>query len=423
MSAESMTAIFLIAVMAEFFIRSWLGRRQVASVTVHRDAVPAAFAGRVGLAAHQKAADYTVARERFAHPERLIEVAVLVAFTVGGGIAVLAAATSSLPAPWNDVALVVAYVLISGLIGLPFSWWRTFRVEARFGFNRTTMGTWVADLAKGLAVGAVLGIPLLLAMLWLMRHGGALWWLWAWGVWMAFQVLVLVLYPTVIAPLFNTFSPLPAGDARARIESLLARCGFAVRDLYVIDGSRRSAHGNAYFVGFGRARRIVFFDTLLDTLAPQEVESVLAHELGHYKLRHIAKRLVLSAIASLALLAALAWLRDATWFAAGLGVADAAAASRPGVALLLFMLALPPFLFLATPLSSRISRKHEFEADAFATANASAAALASALVKMVEENASTLTPDPLHSAFYDSHPPPALRIARLEAALPAGSAA
>jgi STE24 endopeptidase len=415
MTAALFTALFVAALATMFFVQSWLGARQVVNVLRHRDRVPDAFAARIPLAAHQKAADYTVARQRFARVNRVIDLALTVALTLGGGVALGALLTAGLPAPWNDVVLIGTLAVASGAISLPLAWWRTFVLEARFGFNRTTLATWIADIAKGVALSVTLGLPLLLVVLWLVRHGGTYWWLWVWGVWIAFQVLMLVLYPTVIAPIFNKFSPLPAGDARTRIEALLARVGFAARDLFVIDGSRRSSHGNAYFVGFGRARRIVFFDTLLATLAPREVESVLAHELGHYKLKHVAKSLLLSAVASLALLALLAWIGGERWFYAGLGVADPEAATRPGVMLCLFMLALPPFAFLASPLMATYSRRHEFEADAFAAHNASADALADALVKMYEDNAATLTPDPLHSAFYDSHPPAGVRIAHLAA--------
>jgi len=309
--------------------------------------------------------------------------------------------------------------LIGGLVGLPFSWYRTFRLEARFGFNRTTLRLWLGDLAKGLVLAAVLGLPLTLAILWLMERAGSLWWLWAWLVWFAFQVLMLFLYPTVIAPMFNRFTPLPAGAARERIERLLARCGFHVAGLFVMDGSKRSGHGNAYFTGFGKARRIVFFDTLLTRLVPDEIEAILAHELGHYKLRHVLKRIVWSALVSLAFLALLAWVAATDWFYVGLGIpADllAVAQARPGVALALFLLALPVFVFILSPLAARYSRRHEFEADAFAARNASARALVSALVKLYEDNAATLTPDPVHSAFYDSHPPASIRVARLQEA-------
>src|SRR5690348_10272937 len=348
--------------------------------------------------------------------ETAVDAAVLLLVTLGGGLAWLFAATQALDAPAlvRDVLLLVGVSVIGGVSALPFSWWRTFRIEERFGFNRTTLATWVADLAKGIAVGAALGLPLAFLVLWLMKSAGAYWWLLVWIAWMAFQLLVLVLYPTLIAPLFNRFSPLPPGDARERIERLLARCGFRSSGLFVMDGSRRSAHGNAYFTGFGAARRIVFFDTLLARLAPEEIEAVLAHELGHFKLKHVIKRTAWYAAASLALLALLGWLVGEPWFYDGLGVAGPA--PRFGVALVLFMLALPAFTFIVSPLAALYSRRHEFEADQYAARNASAPALARALVKLYEDNATTLTPDPLHSAFYDSHPPAPARIARLEPA-------
>jgi len=343
---------------------------------------------------------------------------VLVALTLGGVLGGLVAWTGTLPAGplWQDLALLVLVGLITGVLALPFAYWRTFVIEARFGFNRMTLGLWLADLAKGTLLAAALGVPLALIALWLMRAAGPLWWFWVWAVWIGFQVLVLALYPTVIAPLFNKFSPLPAGAARDRIEALLARCQFAARGLFVMDGSRRSNHGNAFFTGFGRGRRIVFFDTLLSRLAPDEIEAVLAHELGHFKRRHVQKRMLWMAAVSLAFLALLAQLMGAAWFYDGLGVP--LVPDRPGVALILFFLVLPVFTFLLGPLASLYSRKHEFEADAFAAQHASAGSLVLALVKLYEDNASTLTPDPLHSAFYDSHPPAAVRIARLETAAP-----
>ena len=281
-----------------------------------------------------------------------------------------------------------------------------------------TLGLWLGDLAKGIAIAVVLGLPLLVLVLWLMRVAGTLWWLWAWGAWMGFQLLILVLYPTLIAPLFNKFTPMGENPARSRVEDLLARCGFRSAGLYVMDGSKRSGHGNAYFTGFGKAKRIVFFDTLLERLAPEEIEAVLAHELGHFKLKHVAKRIAWSAALSLAVLALLAFLAREPWFYAGLGIPQAllpVAMDRPGVALELFLLAFPVFTFVLEPLSAQYSRRHEFEADAFATRHASPAALTLALVKLYEDNAATLTPDPLHSAFYDSHPPAAIRIAHIEA--------
>jgi len=409
------TVIFLFALAVSLAMQLWLARRQVQHVAANRTAPPAHFATRITLAAHQKAADYTIARTRLGMLETVLEAIVLLALTLGGGLAVLAARADLLPVDtlWQDVALVVAVTLLAALIGLPISWYRTFVIEERFGFNRMTLGLWLADLAKGALLGALLGIPLLTLVLWLMARAGTLWWLYAWLVWVAFQMLMLVLFPTVIAPLFNKFRPLADEPLRARVERLLARCGFAAKGLFVMDGSRRSSHGNAYFTGFGAARRIVFFDTLLSRLQPEEIEAVLAHELGHFKLKHVVKRIAWFAAASLLLLALLGWLVGEPWFYAGLGVS--VAPPRYGVALVLFMLALPVFTFLAAPLTSLYSRRHEFEADAYAAEYASAPALVAALVKLYEDNANTLTPDPLHSVFYDSHPPAAARIARLEA--------
>jgi STE24 endopeptidase len=414
LTATAFTAIYLVALSLSAGVHLWLARRQAKHVAQHRDAVPAAFAERIGLPAHRRAADYTVQRTRLGMAETLVEALVLLALTLGGGLAALAAWTASLPggALAQDLGLVVAVALVSGAAAIPFSYVHTFGIEARFGFNRTTRALWLTDLVKGVLVGAVLGLPLVALILWLMRAAGAYWWVWAWLAWIAFQVLVLALYPTVIAPLFNKFSPLPAGAARAAIEALLARCGFENRGLFVMDGSRRSSHGNAFFTGFGRAKRIVFFDTLLERLAPDEVEAVLAHELGHFKLRHVAKRLVWSAAVSLAFLALLAWLAASPWFYEGLGLSPAP--ERPGIALILFFLVLPAFTFAFAPLAALYSRRHEFEADAFAARHASATSLVRALVKLYEDNAATLTPDPLYSTFHDSHPPAAVRIARLE---------
>ena len=421
MDAVVFTGVFVVAWATSLVVRLWLARRQIAHVAEHREAVPPAFSDTIALAAHRKAADYTIAKQHLGVVETLVDALVLIAMTLGGGLAWLLRWTETLSVGplWRDLLLLGGVAVIGGVIGLPFSWYRTFRLEARFGFNRTTLRLWLLDLLKALAVGIALGLPLALAILWLMGRAGALWWLWAWLVWFGFQLLMLFLYPTVIAPLFNRFTPLPAGAARERIEHLLSRCGFAVAGLFVMDGSKRSAHGNAYFTGFGKARRIVFFDTLLTRLVPDEIEAILAHELGHYKLRHVVKRIVWSALVSLAFLALLAWLADSDWFYVGLGIRPellSAAHARPGVALALFLLALPVFVFILSPLAARYSRKHEFEADAFAARNASAVALVSALVKLYEDNAATLTPDPVHSAFYDSHPPASIRVARLQAA-------
>ena len=428
MTSLAFAALFVAAAASTLALRLWLAARQVAYVRAHRVATPDAFASRIDDAAHRKAADYTIAKQRLGMLEAVVDTALLLVLTEGGVLGSLVAATQelALPSLVRDVLLLAAVAAIAGVVSLPFSWWRTFRIEERFGFNRTTLATWLADLAKGIGVAAVLGLPLAFVVLWLMQGAGAFWWIFAWIAWMAFQLLVLVLYPTVIAPLFNRFSPLPAGDARERIERLLARCGFTASGLFVMDGSKRSGHGNAYFTGFGRAKRVVFFDTLLARLAPEEIEAVLAHELGHFRLRHVVKRVAWSAVLSLGLLALLAWLAQAPWFYAGLGIPASevsAAMARPGVALALFMLALPVFTFALAPLAAAYSRRHEFEADAFAATHASGAALVAALIKLYEDNAATLTPDPLHSAFYDSHPPAAIRVARLSALSTSGAAA
>ncbi|HUH94037.1 MAG TPA: M48 family metallopeptidase [Casimicrobiaceae bacterium] len=416
MTATLFTAVFGFALATSVGMQLWLARRQIRHVLAHRNAVPAHFADRVTLAAHRKAADYTAVRTRLSMLELALDAAVLLALTLGGGLAAIERwiALAGWPRLAQDVALVVAVAILAGALSLPLAWYRTFVIEERFGFNRATLALWIADLAKGAAVGAALGIPLVALVLWLMARAGSLWWLYAWLVWVAFQVLILALFPTVIAPLFNKFSPLADPGVRERIERLLARCGFRAKGLYVMDGSRRSAHGNAYFTGFGAARRIVFFDTLLARLAPEEVEAVLAHELGHFKLKHVIKRTVWFAAASLGLLALLGWLVGEPWFYAGLGVPGPA--PRYGVALVLFMLALPAFTFVVSPIAAMYSRRHEFEADQYAARNASARALVAALVKLYEDNATTLTPDPLHSVFYDSHPPATQRIARLEPA-------
>ena len=414
-AATLFSALFAVALATWLVAKLWLARRQVRFVAAHRDGVPPVFTGRVGLDAHRKAADYTVARVRFSREELLAEAALLVLLTLGGGLAWLVGWTASLGMGplLTDVALVVAVALIAGLVGLPFSYVQTFRIEAKFGFNRTTRSLWFADVAKSALVAAVLGIPLVALVLWLMRVAGTAWWLWAWGAWMVFQVLVLALYPTVIAPLFNRFSPLPEGPARTAIEALLARCGFTSKGLFVMDGSRRSTHGNAYFTGFGRAKRIVFFDTLLERLAPDEIEAVLAHELGHFRLRHVLKRMAWSAALSLVLLALLAWLADAPWFYEGLGVP--ALPDRPGVALVLFFLALPVFTFVLAPIASAVLAPPRVRGGRVRGAARVGAALVQALVKLYEDNASTLTPDPWYSAVYDSHPPAVQRIARLQA--------
>jgi STE24 endopeptidase len=411
---NALTWLFLAALAAMLATRLWLARRQIAHVRAHRSAVPAGFAEVMPLAAHQKAADYTVAKVRLGVAELLAGTAVLLLLTLGGLLAWIAQRWSAALEPGgvaHGTALIASVVVLLSLLELPAAVYRTFVIEARFGFNRMTPALFLADLARHAALAAVLGLPLLVLVLWLMQAMGERWWLWVWLAWMGFNLLVLLAYPSFIAPLFNKFSRLEDAALGGRIEALLARCGFRSNGLYVMDGSKRSAHGNAYFTGFGAAKRIVFFDTLLSRLAPGEVEAVLAHELGHYRRHHVWKRVVLLSVFSLALLWVLGRLIDEPWFYAGLN------AGAPGTAtgLLLFVLVMPVFTFFLQPLASLYSRRHEFEADAYAAAHASAAELVRALVKLYKDNAATLTPDPLHSAFYDSHPPAATRIARLQA--------
>jgi len=411
---NALTWLFLAALAAATLTRLWLALRQIAHVRAHRDAVPPGFADVMPLAAHRKAADYTVAKARLGMLDLLIGVLALLALTLGGLLHWSSRQWAAVLEPgslWHGTALVSGVVVLLSLLELPSSIYRTFVVEARFGFNRMTPALFIADLAKHALLGAALGLPLLLLVLWLMQHMGEYWWLTVWAVWIGFNLLMLLIYPTFIAPLFNRFTPLEDPALAGRIEALLARCGFRSNGLYVMDGSRRSAHGNAYFTGFGAAKRIVFFDTLLSRLAPGEVEAVLAHELGHYRRHHVWKRIAVMFVLSLALLWALGGLIDRPWFYQGLN------AGAPGTAmgLLLFVLVMPVFTFVLQPLTSLYSRKHEFEADTYAATHASAAELVRALVKLYQDNAATLTPDPLHSAFYDSHPPAATRIARLQA--------
>ncbi|MFT7723685.1 MAG: M48 family metallopeptidase [Roseateles sp.] len=415
---------FALALAASLLLRFWLSSRQIRHVAAHRGRVPLAFAGRVPLSAHQKAADYTVARGRFGLLAMAFDAAVLLGWTLLGGLGALNAwvldasqALLGLGPGWQamgyQLGLVAAFVLIGALLELPWQLWATFRIEQAFGFNRTTPRLYAADALKGLLVGVVLGLPIVALILWLMGAAGPRWWLWAWGAWAGFQLLVMVLYPTVIAPLFNTFEPLADAALKARVERLMARCGFAAKGLFVMDGSRRSAHGNAYFSGFGPAKRVVVFDTLLAKLDGGELEAVLAHELGHFKHRHIAKRVVLMFALSLAGFALLGWLARQPAFYLGLGVQPSLGAPNDALALLLFMLAGPVFGFFVTPLASHFSRRDEFQADAYARAQASGADLSSALLKLHEDNAGTLTPDPVYARFYYSHPPAAERLAAL----------
>ncbi len=404
--------VFLCALALASATRLWLISRQIRHVRAHRAQVPRAFAQAISLAAHQKAADYTIAKNRLGAVDLLVGALVLVAFTLGGALQALLDLWSRVFAPDSiayGTAFIASLVVLLSLIELPATLYRTFVTEARFGFNRMTLRLFVADLARHAALGALLGLPLVMLVLWLMARAGPLWWLAVWAAWAGFNLLMLVVYPTFIAPLFNSFKPLSDAELAARVEALLTRCGFTANGLFVMDGSKRSSHGNAYFTGFGAAKRIVFFDTLLTRLAPAEVEAVLAHELGHFRRHHVWKRVALLFAFSLGLLWLLGQLIDVEGFYTGLGV------TRPGsaVALVLFVMVVPVFSFFLQPLASLLSHRHEFEADAYAAANASAADLVAALVKLYKDNAATLTPDPIHSAFYDSHPPAATRVARL----------
>lgn len=415
MSSFGFSVLFVVFFVLTMVLRTWLAARHIRHIARHRASVPAEFAPKVPLAAHQKAADYTVAKTRLGLVGMLWGGAVLIGFTLLGGLQLLSLALLPLTGPglWHQLALVVAFGVISSLLDLPLDWYRQFVLEQRFGFNKMTPALWLSDLVKSSIVGAVIGLPLLWVVLTLMDKSGDLWWFYTWLVWSGFQLLMIAIYPSVIAPMFNKFTPLEDASLKQRIDGLMARVGFASRGLFVMDGSKRSAHGNAYFSGFGRAKRIVFFDTLLSRLEPQEIEAVLAHELGHFKLRHIVKRVAVMFAMSLAFLALLGYLKGQAWFYTGLGVLPFMNASNDGMALILFILVLPVFTFPLAPLSSITSRKHEFEDDAFAARHTDGRHLVSALVKMYEDNASTLTPDPLHSAFYDSHPPASVRVKHL----------
>ena len=414
--------VFATLLLAGLALRLWLASRQIRHVARHRGAVPAAFAGRITLAAHQKAADYTIAKARFGLLEMALATAAVLGWTLLGGLDALNQALLA----WlgggmvQQLALLAAFALVSGAIDLPAQLYQTFRLEQRFGFNQMTPRLWLADLLKSTLLGAVIGLPIAALMLWLMGAAGRLWWLWAWGAWMGFNLLLMVVFPVFIAPLFNKFQPLEDESLKARVTALMQRCGFAAKGLFVMDGSRRSAHANAYFTGFGAAKRVVFYDTLLKQLAPGEVEAVLAHELGHFKHKHIARRLAGMFAISLAGFALLGWLSARGWFYTGLGVQPnlmlpgvPGSAPNDGLALLLFLLAAPVFTVFLTPLLARISRRHEFQADAYAAAQANGVDLASALLKLYQDNASTLTPDPVYARFYYSHPPATERLARL----------
>jgi len=410
---QNFTLLFLFFFALTLGIRLWLKLRHIRFVAAHRTAVPPEFAERVTLETHQKAADYTVDRSKTAVAGTVIDAALLLAFTLGGGLAGLHDFWAGrLDGLFYGLAMIFSLMLISGLVDLPLSLYSQFVIEARHGFNRMTLGLFIADLVKQTLLGLLIGAPVILAVLWLMGAMGDFWWLYVWLFWSGFNLLLMFVYPTWIAPLFNKFSPLDEGEMKSRVEALLARCGFRSSGLFVMDGSKRSSHGNAYFTGFGDNKRIVFFDTLLTRLDPPEVEAVLAHELGHFRRKHVAKRMAMLFAGSLAFLWLLGQLIEAPWFYAGLGVD----AQNTALALILFFLVMPVFTFPLTPLMSRWSRRHEFEADTYAARQAPAADLVSALVKLYRDNASTLTPDPLYSSIYDSHPPAAIRIARLQAA-------
>jgi len=424
MNPTLVTGAFAAALLLSLATQLWLATRQMRHVSQHRGAVPPVFAGTVTLQAHQKAADYTLAKGRFGLLSTAFGTAVVLAWTLLGGLDALNTVLRATVMPaWGgmayQLALLAAVALIGGLIELPLEWYSTFRIEQAFGFNRMSLQLWLADQAKGALVGALIGLPLAALVLWIMGVSGGLWWLWAWAALVGFNLLLLVIYPTVIAPLFNKFEPLADETLKTRVQALMQRCGFAAKGLFVMDGSKRSAHANAYFTGLGAAKRVVFFDTLLQRLTPGEVEAVLAHELGHFKRKHVTKRMVSIFAMSLAGLALLGWLAAQSGFYAGLGVAPNMSAPNDALALLLFMMALPSFTFFISPLLAQVSRKHEFEADAYACAQADGRDLAAALLKLHEDNAATLTPDPVYVRFYYSHPPASERLAALPKPLPA----
>jgi STE24 endopeptidase len=387
-------------------------------VAQHRHQVPAPFDATIDIAAHQKAADYTLAKTRFGLLDTAWDSALLVGWTLLGGLHALNQLWIDWLGTglWQQLAVMGSFVLIGGLLSLPLGWWQTFRLEAQFGFNRMGLGLWLGDMLKGALVAVLIGGPIAALVLWLMNSAGTYWWLWAWGVWMVFNLTLMVVYPTVIAPLFNRFEPLQDEALKQRVTALMHRCGFSASGLFVMDGSRRSAHANAYFTGFGAAKRVVFFDTLLKQLSADEIDAVLAHELGHYKHRHIVSRLVMMFAVSLGGFALLGWLSNQVWFYTGLGVLPAMDSANSALALLLFMLVVPLLSYFLSPLMAQLSRKHEFEADAYAKAQTNADHLASALLKLYQDNASTLTPDPWYVRFYYSHPPASERLSRLRAA-------
>ncbi len=410
-------ASFVVALLAGVLLKFWLASRQIRHVAAFRSHVPDRFAQTVTLQAHQKAADYTIAKSRFGLIELALATVVLLGWTLLGGLDALNAHLRQLlgPGMWQQLSLLTAFVLISGLVDLPVALYQTFGIEAKFGFNKMTLRLWLADLLKSALLGVAIGLPIATLILWLMGAAGSLWWFWAWSVWIGFNLLLLMIYPTFIAPMFNKFKPLDDEKLAIRVQVLMRRCGFAAKGLFVMDGSKRSAHANAYFTGFGASKRVVFYDTLLAKLSPAEVDAVLAHELGHFKHRHIIKRIVSLFALSLAGFALLGWLSGQAWFYMGLGVHPNLQVGAPNdaLALLLFLLAVPVFSQFVAPLFAQISRRHEFEADAYAIAQTSGADLSTALLKLYEDNAATLTPDPVYVRFYYSHPPAVERLARM----------
>jgi STE24 endopeptidase len=412
------TLLVCAALVLSLLVRFYLASRQIRHVAQNRHEVPQAFAATISLQAHQKAASYTITKSRLGLLEMAIGAALLLGWTLLGGLdllnqALLDSPLSSYGSLIPQIALLAAFGLISGLIDLPISLYKTFVIEERFGFNKLSFKLWLADLVKSTLVGAIIGLPVIALILWIMGSAGSLWWLWAWAAWMGFNLLALVLYPTLIAPLFNKFKPLDDESLKTRVTALMQRCGFEAKGLFIMDGSRRSAHANAYFTGFGAAKRVVFYDTLLNQLNPAEVDAVLAHELGHFKHKHIIKRIASMFALSLLGFALLGWLTNQVWFYTGLGVLPSLTGANDALALLLFMLVLPLFSFFITPLFAQLSRRDEFQADAYAISQTDGRDLQSALLKLYKDNASTLTPDPLFVKFYYSHPPASERMARM----------
>ena len=414
--AAGLTFGFALALLAGLLLRFWLASRQIRHVARHRGELPADFANTVSLSAHQKAADYTIAKTRLGLLELALGAGVLLGWTLLGGISTLNSFLLSALGGGGMVqqlAVLASFAVISALLDLPLGLYQTFSVEQAYGFNKTTPKLWLLDFVKSSLLGALIGLPIAALILWLMGAAGAQWWIWAWGTWVGFNLLLLWALPTFIAPLFNKFTALEDGTIKTQVTALMARCGFAAKGLFVMDGSKRSAHGNAYFTGFGSAKRVVFYDTLLAKLSPDEIAAVLAHELGHFKHRHLSRRMLLLFATSLLAFAMLGWLANQSWFYAGLGVAPNLGAPNDALALLLFMISAPLLSFFIAPVFSAMSRRDEFEADAYAVAHTSGQDLATALLKLYEDNAATLTPDPVYVRFYYSHPPASERLARL----------